>query len=462
MAAQVGGRVRTIWHVDSEPVPVPRIGGRFLHLTQGFEVTRDSGEPVCLLVDDITIVDGLDPAAPAPPGWHRLLTDDQRLLRLLARTSDPGGPLDTALDEAAALWGEPSRRTGNVWRLESDGATIALAAPAGGERERPCEIVTPPLLADHQMALDDLLGPARALGFTVPAEGATHIHFDGAPFRTAPALANLVRLFGLWRAPLHDLLGTNPHCRRLSQLPAPLLDVVAGEPDLAAIKEAADRGGLTKFFDVNLTQLLTETPLRDTVEIRILPGTLNAAEATYHGVILERLLDRCLRTEPIPAPPADPRAAVRALQEMAQSWRSERRSKQREAQTGGGRRQPGHKARADVDRRLGERPGLGQGQGFPDVRRPGGIAADQTDPEHRGGVGGETVVQRKPGDQAEHERSGDVHDERPPREGLVVLVLDHLVDQIASAGTKTGGHPDEQSEDHVARPSSSLCRSGSK
>ena len=97
----------------------------------------------------MTIVADLDTAAPAPPGWHRLLTDDPRLLRLLAQVSDPGGPLDTALDGAASLWGVRAERIGRVWRLESDGATVALATPSGGERERPCEIVTPPLVADH-------------------------------------------------------------------------------------------------------------------------------------------------------------------------------------------------------------------------------------------------------------------------------------------------------------------------
>jgi Putative amidoligase enzyme len=313
-----------MWHQDSEPALVSHLGGRFLHLTQGFEVRRESGVLLCTLVDDVTIVADLEPAAAALPGWHRLLTDDPRLLRLLARVSDPGGSLENSLDAAASLWGVTAEQHGNVWRVESQGATIALATPSGGERERPCEIVTPPLSADHAAALRELLDPARALGFTVPVEAAVHVHLDGGPFRDPAALANVVRLFGHWREPLRRLLGTNPSCRRLAPLPAELLALVDrgdGPPDQATLRAAADRGGLTKFFDVNLTQLLRDDPLRDTIEIRILPGTLAVDEVTERAAVVEALLERCLDPTPFPAPPADLDRAARQLSAMAAEGR---------------------------------------------------------------------------------------------------------------------------------------------
>src|SRR5690242_2530688 len=88
LAGDCRGRVRTVWHTDSEPAPIQRLGGRFLHLTQGFEVLTAAGDVLCTLVDDVTITAELDSAAAAPPGWHRVLTDDPRLLNLLARVSD--------------------------------------------------------------------------------------------------------------------------------------------------------------------------------------------------------------------------------------------------------------------------------------------------------------------------------------------------------------------------------------
>jgi hypothetical protein len=316
LATECGGQVRPVWHEDSEPAVVKSLGGRFLHLTQGFEVVRSSGEPLCTLVDDVTIVSDLDPTAPALPGWHRILTDDPRLLHLLARTSDPGGSLETSLDGAAALWGESVEQYGTVWRLESKGATIALATVAGGERERPCEIVTPPLTDDHASALSQLLGPARDLGFTVPVEAAVHVHFDGAPFREPAAFANVVRLFGYWREPLRHLLRTNPSCRRLAPLPAELVEAASGTPSADDLRAAAKRGGLTKFYDVNLTQLLRDDPIRDTIEIRILPGTLDANEVVEGAARIEALLERCLSAEVFPSPPTDPGAAVRQLEQL--------------------------------------------------------------------------------------------------------------------------------------------------
>jgi hypothetical protein len=317
LARRSGGRIHPVWHHDSEPSLVPGLG-RFLHLTQGFEVRARDGHTLCTLVDDVTLTADLDPRVAAAPGWFRVLSDDERLLRLLAAHSDPGGPIGAALDGAAKLWDVPVERVGDVHRLnDPGGATIALAAPHGGERERPCEIVTPPLTGNHRAALDALLGPARELGFTVPQEAAVHLHVDGAPFRPAHALANLVRLFGHWRHPLRTLLGTNPACRRLAPLPAPLVAVAGGTPSYPELCAAAAAGELTKFFDVNLTQLLTDTPIRDTVEIRILPGAIDAGEIMDRAALVELLLDRCTEREPFPSPPAEPHAAVLALMDVA-------------------------------------------------------------------------------------------------------------------------------------------------
>jgi hypothetical protein len=317
LAGRCHGRVRPVWHHDSEPSLVPGLG-RFLHLTQGFEVLRENGDPVATLVYDVTLIADLDPRAASVPGWHRVLTDDPRLLSLLAEISDPVGTEQTALDAAAALWRVEVERHGDIYRLsDARGATIALAAPQGSERERPCEIVTPPLTADHGEALDELLAPARELGFTVPVEAAVHLHFDGAPFRSASSLANVVRLFAHWRETLRALLQTNPACRRLAPLPAELVAAAENSPSYEDLRAAASRGGLTKFFDVNLTALFSDTPLRDTIEVRILPGEIHTEAILENASLVELLLERCLNPIPIPPPPSEPEAAERELLQIA-------------------------------------------------------------------------------------------------------------------------------------------------
>jgi hypothetical protein len=317
LASRRGGRVRPVWHHDSEPSLVAGLG-RFLHLTQGFEVVDAGDALVCTLVDDVTLVADLDPRSQPIDGWYRVLTDDPRLLRLLAARIDPGAPIEDSLDAVAALWDALVQRHGQVFQVDDRArATVALAAPQGGGRERGCEVITPPLTANHERAIDDLLMVARELGFTVPTEAAVHVHHDGGPFRSAAALANVVRLFGLWRPALHALLSTNPACRRLAPLPEPLVEAAGGAPSYEQLRAAATAGGLTKFFDVNLTALFAQNPVRDTLEVRILPGAIDASDVVRGAAIVEALLERCLDEAPIPAPPADPDAALRALRQLA-------------------------------------------------------------------------------------------------------------------------------------------------
>lgn len=313
IALRRDGIVRPVWHHDSEPSLVPGLG-RFLHLTQGFEVLDGDGISVCTLVDDITIVTDLDAAAQPRPGWHRLLTDDSRLLELIAATANPAEPVEKSLDPVAALWGATVQQHGVFFKLDdASGATIAIAAPLGGGRERPCEIVTPPLASDHEKSLDELLSISRELGFTVPTEAAVHLHYDGALFRPPDVLANVIRLFGWWREPLRELLQTNPACRRLAPLPTPLVEAVAASPGYEQLRDIATSSGLSKFFDVNLTQLLTEKPARDTLEVRVLPGSIDADEIARQARWVEALLTRCQDPEPIERPPTDMRLAVDML-----------------------------------------------------------------------------------------------------------------------------------------------------
>ena len=320
LARRHGGRVRPVWHHDSEPSLVPGLG-HFLHLTQGFEVVNAAGALVCTLVDDVTLVADLDQRIAPTSGWYRVLTDEPRLLRLLAARIDPGAPIDSSLDAVAELWGVDVERHSGVFRLDdAAGSTIALAAPQGGGRERGCEVIAPPLTAGHEAALDDLLRVAQELGFFVPTEAAVHVHHDGSPFRSAAALANVVRLFGWWRPTLHTLLGTNPACRRLAPLPASLVgaaDPGNGAASYEELRAAATDGGLTKFFDVNLTALFADNPPRNTLEVRILPGAIDARDIVNGAAMVEALLDRCLADSPIPPPPRDEGAALAALREMA-------------------------------------------------------------------------------------------------------------------------------------------------
>lgn len=331
IARDRGGQVERFFHTDSEPSLVPGMG-HFWHLTPGFTVHDGQGAPLASLVDDITIVADLRldvPRATEATGYqapgsragadehsYRILSDDGRLLRLVADHTHPDTPFTRVLDDVGVLFGTRVETIDTVRRLrDRAGASIAMATSLARGRERPCEIVTTPLSRDHEATLETLLRPARELGFTVPVEAAVHLHFDGAPYRSVAAFSNLVRLFGHWREALRVALGTNPACTRLQPLPPTLVDLV-DQPDAVGLAEAEHWGGLqtaakatglTKYFDVNLTALLTDAPQRDTVEVRILPGSLHAADIVHRAAFVEALLVRCLDPRPFPQPTgADP------------------------------------------------------------------------------------------------------------------------------------------------------------
>jgi hypothetical protein len=310
LARRAAGSVRRVLHTDSEPSLVPGMG-RFLHVTPGFEVLDAHGVALCTLVDDITIAAELDSGAAPRAGWYRLLTDDARLLRLVTRHVDPRAPVESVLAPIADIFGVEVEQVGPAWRVsDAAGATVVLAARSPGERERPCEIVTPPLVSDHLCQLETLLGPARELGFTVPVEAAVHVHLDAAPFRTVAAFSNVVRLFGYWRGALWEVLGTNPACRRLSPMPAAVLDLVENPPSQwSAFAAAARTVGLTKFADVNLTKVVAEHPDRHTLEVRILPGSIDAVSVVSQAALVEALLLRCQLDDPLPRPSSEDAAS---------------------------------------------------------------------------------------------------------------------------------------------------------
>jgi hypothetical protein len=305
LAERIGGRVTRSFHIDSEPSKVP---GQdiFYNLTPAFTVLHRDGRPVARLVDDQTLQADLDRAAPPRPGWYRVVSDDRRLVRLIARHADPSATLDEVLVPVGRLFGtSPTAAPGGMSKLADEAdESVAIACPLPGERERPCEIVTPPLERDHAAHLALLLDTAAAIGFTAPAEGAVHLHFDASPLRRPAALARLVRYFAPRLAELRAILGTNPRCVRLGAWPSALLDIVSA-PDFAALDWPAARErlrplGLTKFCDLNLRNLVHEDPRKDTFEVRILPVSLEPGPILRAAARFEVILRDCLADRPPP------------------------------------------------------------------------------------------------------------------------------------------------------------------
>ena len=295
IAARIGGRVRTCFYPQSEPSLVPDLPV-FETLVLGFDVRNPADEPVALCVDDLTLRADLDRTAPAQPGWYRVLSDDARLLGLVERHCDPQAPLEHVLQPLADLFGTRVELTegGMSKAVDAMARSLAMLAPIPGERERPCELITAPFEVDPGPALAAMLADARALGFTVPVEAAVHVHYDGAPLRSARTLSRLITFLARHGGQLRRLVDTNPRCVRLGPIADALVERVRSEAFLAADWDDA-RAMLieakpTKYADFNLLNLAHELPGKTTFEARIFPGSMAVEDILRNTRLMEAVL----------------------------------------------------------------------------------------------------------------------------------------------------------------------------
>lgn len=288
------GIVRRIFYPQSELSLVP--GKPLFHnLTLGFEVIDRQGNLIAKCVDDLTLQDDLNKSQLSKPGWYRIVSDDTRFLQLIATQANAEQSKAEVLNPIADLFGThaESGAEGMIRVADNTGNPIAIAAPLPGERERPCELISPPIDTNHLEKLEVLLRTARILGFTVPQEGATHIHFDGLPLCSANVFANLVNVFHAHGDNLKRLVGTNSKCRRLGNWDIGLLKLV-NEPGFRELPwgEAASRViklELTKYCDFNLKNLIHPIPDKLTFEARIFPVWLDSQPIVEAAALIEAI-----------------------------------------------------------------------------------------------------------------------------------------------------------------------------
>ncbi len=295
IAERVRGRVKAIFYPQSEPSLVPGMPV-FENLVLGFDVLAPAGERIARLVDDLTLRDGLNPQARPLPGWARILSDDARLLALVTEHCDPDADLPDVLTPVAGLFGtELEHAEGGIAKVvDRTSRSIAMIAPLPGERERPCEIITPPFEHDPKAELTALLADASALGFTLPCEAAIHVHFDAEPLCNAAILSRLVDALHRHGAGLRNLVGTNPACVRLGPIADEIVDLVRSDAFLGADWDKARtmlaEAKPTKYADFNFLNIAHALPDKHTFEARIFPGSMDAEEVLRNARLMEAIL----------------------------------------------------------------------------------------------------------------------------------------------------------------------------
>jgi hypothetical protein len=297
IAARNNATVQSFFSLQSEPSKVP--GNPLFHnLTLGLEVVNNQGKIIASCVDDLTIQDDLEKNTPSLPGWYRIVSDDPRLLQLIKQQANPDNSLSEVLQPIAQLFGtEVVEGSEGMFRVSDPiGLPIAIAAPLPGERERPCELITPPIESDHFHTLENLLKTARDLGFIIPIEAATHFHFDATALCSTPVFCNLVEI--LWEEGdnIRQKVGTNPHCRRLGKWSEDLISLV-NNPIFRCLpwneaKTYLKKLNLSKYCDFNLKNFIDSIPNKNTFEARIFPGWLETEPIIEAAKLMEEILLR--------------------------------------------------------------------------------------------------------------------------------------------------------------------------
>jgi hypothetical protein len=305
IAAAHGGRVNRIFYPQSEPSQIP--GTPILeNLTLGFEVLDAQHRVIAWCVDDLTLQADCDRTAPPQPGWYRIVGDDIRFMQIVSHLTKAKLPLAEVLQPVAKTLGlELQLGPEGMVKLAADqGPPIAIAARLPGERERPCELITPPLTAEQLPQMGDYLQIARQFKFYAPVEGATHLHFDAAPLCSAPVIRNLVHLLWAYGPTLKGLVDSNPRCQRLGLWPPELLTLVQdpawGSLSWSAASDRLKTVPLTKYCDFNLKNIVYAPRHKHTLEIRILPVYLDLPPLLEVISLMADLIHRAIDPEPVP------------------------------------------------------------------------------------------------------------------------------------------------------------------
>lgn len=284
LAKQAGGALRLAFKYHGQG-DLPD-GRPDCHLTPAARVMV-RGKWFASVVDDPTIIEDL---AQTSELTRIARTDDVRLAAWIERTcSGSFAPLVktfAATEEEDGFvdpWGQPLVRWHHI----------------SAERSRVCEVVLRPL-SNKELAptLKRVMKLAASLGFTVPVEAAVHAHFDAGPFRSTASLRALVLGWTKQRAAMLRKLEPNPRCRKLGPFPPDVVRVAEAATDSLPFETLAAGlllGGLHRAVDLNLLGLVERYPKQKTIEVRCLPGSLDAAATLERIAHAESFLSKLRR-----------------------------------------------------------------------------------------------------------------------------------------------------------------------
>ena len=269
------------FHRESELWPGADNATPYYCLTKGFELF-EKNQWQFRVVNDMTVKDSIDLAVTESPEWFHVLTDDIRFIDLIRRHCNAGEPCASILSPIARLFNSEVKLSDGIYSVTGlDSKLVCGAHSKATDRNRICEIVTAPITENHHEKLSEILQIATSMGCVVPKEGAFHIHFDGEPHANSSGLLRVIRYFYVWSDVLKALIPPNPHCTRLGEYSAEIVDYSFNRDnalkDFARVKSDLKALSPTKYCDFNFTNILIGNLNKFTIEVRVIPMLLDSA-----------------------------------------------------------------------------------------------------------------------------------------------------------------------------------------
>ena len=277
-------------------------------LTPCVRLLGSDGNIVLELVDDYSIQEGLesDSDGSMPGNNLKLVTNDPRLGAFCERQARGG--IDFA--ETIAPWlkvlglkrvpcDDAAQNTNEVI-VDGYGHMVAICAQYPSARRRVAELVTRPFtVTERAFELERLHRQISTMGFSSPAEGSVHVHFDGEPWRNVKRLRRLIIGYHRARSHLLSLLQPNPRTAMWrGAFPDAVIKVASESNDSEPFQSFANRldsAGLTKRSDLNLLGLIHEHHRQRTLEVRCLAPYKSPAELLQQVTLIEGFLTEISR-----------------------------------------------------------------------------------------------------------------------------------------------------------------------
>lgn len=307
LAEGLGGTTRRVFYPQSEISTNPAVQG-YETLTLAFQVLDDGGRVFALLADDITLNEDIDHDAEGAAGFYRILSAHKPILDLIETTCSAEDDINDVLIPIAELYGSSVvHGEQGVRAVRCRSGIVATALPLAGDRQRACEIISPPLGGDAvflRRYLTKVLTVSRELGFFIPRESATHVHFDAQPLRSATVMRNLALVLLRFGRALRHLCETNDACTRLGTWPQSFVDLVVSPRflgmDWNEAARAMNETSVVKWCDFNVLNIFDPFATKRTFEVRILKTTWDAERLVEQSNMFEKLLQWSVRLPALP------------------------------------------------------------------------------------------------------------------------------------------------------------------